>query len=365
MLLFEARWYWRTVVAAYQVFGLRAACTFAVRRLCYQLLTRATLALDRIFIPGLSGVEVRRPVFLIGHPRSGTTFLHRLLTQTNEFCVFQTWEIFVPSLVLRRIVRPLIVRLVAKGKGEFLPKSSGHQGALKEIEEEELLFFHNWNTQFMSCLTPLAFSDHDFGELVFADDQPARLQRSTMAHLKRCFQRQIYQTGKPQLVTKMNYSAMRVRALLAAFPDAKFIYIHRSPLETIPSHLTLHRNLFDRLFDMQRVPQERLQRYYQRRYQHNLAFYQYMHELIEQKVLPPDRFMLLNYADLLQDLTGVVQRVVEFAGLQLSPELQELIEAQSKQQTSYRREHENLDLDEFGLTQARISKDFHFALNKG
>lgn len=40
--------------------------------------------LDHLFFPGFKKVEVKRPVFIIGHPRSGTTFIHKLFTQTDE-----------------------------------------------------------------------------------------------------------------------------------------------------------------------------------------------------------------------------------------------------------------------------------------
>ena len=37
-------------------------------------------ALDWLLFPGLRKLEVREPIFMVGHARSGTTLTHRLLS---------------------------------------------------------------------------------------------------------------------------------------------------------------------------------------------------------------------------------------------------------------------------------------------
>jgi hypothetical protein len=353
------RLYWHTLGGTWRAFGLsKELWVYGFRRAMLTGMVRMCLALDHLFFGKFRRVSVPAPVILIGHPRSGTTFVHRLLTQTDEFCVFRFWEIMAPSLTLRKFVRKPIQRLIGRGGGSFFPKQVGHSTGAAEVEEEELLFLHTGNTQFITCLSPLAFSDWDFGELVHADDQPEGMKRSAMKFLRGCFQRQILDSGKTRVVAKMNYSAMRIRSMLEEFPDAKFVYIVRSPLECIPSHLTLHRNMFDHMWGIQRVPQRLLQRYYERRYRHNIAFYQYLEEVINSGAIPPDRLLVLPYDVLRTDLAGAMQRVVEFTGLTLSPELQQKIDEQTRAQSSYERAHKNLGLEEFGLSREQIVKDF-------
>ena len=322
------------------------------------------LALDNVFFPKYRRVKVRGPVIMIGHPRSGTTFLHRLLTETHEFCVFEAWELFFPSLTARKLVRRLIHRRIAAGKSTFFSKDVGHEMLLNSVEEEEMLFLYIDNTQFVSCVTPLAFSDAGFAELVFADDQPPRVRRKTMAFLNGCFQRQIYATGKPQIVAKMNYSGMRVRSLLEAFPDAKIVYIVRSPLETIPSHLTLDRNTFNAMWGLDRIPAATLKGYYERRYRHDVEFYQYLENVIQSGAVPADRFLVVRYDDLRNNLGETVRQVVRFTGLQVSAEFESRIQQQSQEQKSFQRKHQNLQLEEFGLSKERIVEDLAFVFDK-
>ena len=110
-LLFRAmlKIYYRILISTWKTFG------FGVIFLRWLLLgplfvffTNLTLFLDNIFFPQYRKVEVKNPVFIIGHPRSGTTFLHRLLTQTNDFAVFQLWHILLPSLTARVLLKPIM-----------------------------------------------------------------------------------------------------------------------------------------------------------------------------------------------------------------------------------------------------------------
>jgi hypothetical protein len=365
MFWFRFKLYWRTLVATWQTFGLsKPLYVYGLRRPLAMGFNQATLALDNVFFPGYRRVEVRRPLFIIGHPRSGTTFLHRLLAGTREYCTFDAWEIFIPALLARKLLRPIIERRIRSGQAVFFPKEVGHEGALDQVEEEEVLFLCNGNTQFVSCLSPLAFSDWDFTELVYADDQPEPLRRATMKFLKGCFQRQIYATGRTQVVAKMNYSGMRLRALLAAFPDARIVYVARSPLETIPSHLTLHRNMFEHQWGLTRIPKDRLDRYYERRYRHNVGFYRYVENLLDSGDLPRDQVLVLPYEQLRHDLVASMNRVAEFSGITISPTLRARIEAQGQQQKNYERRHKNLDLEEFGLTREQVVKDLEFVFDK-
>ena len=58
---------------------------------------RLKMADDRKRFPGIAAEQITAPVFVIGLPRSGTTFLHNLLTQDPRNRSPLTWEIMFPS----------------------------------------------------------------------------------------------------------------------------------------------------------------------------------------------------------------------------------------------------------------------------
>ena len=47
-----------------------------------------------------------KPVFIVGHARSGTTLMHRLMSADGDrFSYFLYWETFFPSLLQKKIIR--------------------------------------------------------------------------------------------------------------------------------------------------------------------------------------------------------------------------------------------------------------------
>lgn len=365
MFFFEVKVYFRIVKACWSTFGFsKTLFRFLFFIPTVNLINKMAFSLDNVIYPAYRSVKVEKPIFIIGHPRSGTTFLHRILTQTGEFVVFTFWETVFPSLVARKIFAPFKRRRINKGKGTVYPKEVGHEITLDSMEEEEALFYQIYNTQLLALTTPLGFADRDFKNLVFSDRQPLYVRRKTTRFLKQCFQRQMYYLNKSQVVAKMNYSGMRIKSLLEAFPDAKIIYIVRSPYETIASHLSLHRNMFDHRWGLENIPKNRLQRYYKRRYEYNVIFYRYFDEFIEKGQCEPDQLMTLTYDLLKNDLEKAVDTVVEFTGIELSDDLRSLIQQEVNMQRSYRPKHHNLELEKFGLSKAKIAKDLSFIFDK-
>lgn len=365
MIFFKLKIYLRILTASWSTFGfnkefLRFLFIMPVRLLFNSI----TLFLDNIFFPEYRKVKIEKPIIIISHPRSGSTFLHRLLTQTGEFAVFEFWQILFPALVARKILAPFIMSMIKKEKDTFYPKEVGHKMALNSIEEEELLFNHTFNTQFMTLETSLGLGDKDFLDLVYSDNQPENIRQKTVHFFKQCLQRQIFYLGKKQILAKMNYSGFRIQSLLEAFPDARIIYLVRSPYETIPSHLSLHRSIFDYKWGLKNIPANRLRRYFERRYDYNVRFYQYIEDLISKETFNPSQFMTLSYDLLKNDLGRAIEVILEFTGIEISKELRKRIQEQIKMQSSYRRKHRNLDLEEFGLSKERIAKDLSFVFDK-
>src|SRR6201995_1629446 len=53
-----------------------------------QAISAITLGLDYVFYPSHRKQQIDRPIFIIGNPRSGTTFLHRLLLGAGDMAAF-------------------------------------------------------------------------------------------------------------------------------------------------------------------------------------------------------------------------------------------------------------------------------------
>ena len=353
--------YLQILISARQTFGIGI---IFIRWLLflplYLLFTHFTLWLDKIFFPQYQQVEIKSPVFIIGNPRSGTSFLRNLLTQTDDFVSFKTWEIFFPSLTARVLVKPIINFLIKRNLTQIMPESSGHGLYLDRVEHDEFLFVHKLDTQFLLLLSPLGFGDREYPELRLYDRQPDSRRYQSVNFFKECLKRQAYYCQKQQIIAHIHFSTCRIKTLLETFPDAKFIYLIRSPLETIPSHLTLEYNTLKNQKRLQNIPQANLKRYFERRYRYDIELYRYFDEV--QTSIDANNFLVLPYDRLCTDLETSFSQIEQFTEIQPSDRLCEAVKQQARQQ--YRRKHKIIDLQQFGLTQAQISQDFDFVFSK-
>nr|MBF0221850.1 sulfotransferase [Desulfobulbaceae bacterium] len=356
--------YYRSVITSWKIYGLgKVFFAHLIGEFFLRSIAFTCLALDNIFFPDFQKKKVVRPIFIIGHPRSGTTFLHHLLTSGKNTVAFKAWHLLFPALCARVLLKPLVNSLVKKGKSEIMPDWTGHQMALEKTDEEEMLFLHTYDTQFIP-IGILGFDDREYPELRYNDQQPYEYRMKSMRFLDGCFKRQIHYTSKQQIIAQTHFSTHRLKTMLEFYPDAKFIYILRSPYHVVPSYLSLLHNSIKFRWGIEPVPEEILQRYYQRRYQAIIDLYRYFDTLQKNNKLPSDRVMVLPYDLLISDLTGAVQKIVDFTGIEFDDHLRQQVTQRAGSQKKYQRKHQVMDLKEFGLTEEMITRDFDFILKK-
>jgi hypothetical protein len=90
-------------------FRLRPLGTFGVLQV-RQAISAITLGLDRIFFSNYRKQPIDRPIFIIGNPRSGTTFLHRLLLGAGGMAAFELWEMLFPAITARKLLGGIVPR---------------------------------------------------------------------------------------------------------------------------------------------------------------------------------------------------------------------------------------------------------------
>ncbi|MBU0681088.1 MAG: sulfotransferase [Proteobacteria bacterium] len=352
--------YFRTLVVTWKIYGpSKAFFAWLLAEPLLKFFTFSTLFADRLFFPGFQKIEVKKPLFILGHPRSGTTFLHHLLTQTDDAAPFQTWHLFFPALTGRLFMKPLVNFLIKIGKTEVMPEETGHKMELNQTDEEEMLFLHNYDTNFVT-IGMLSLDDREYPELRCHDEQPRDHRLRSMRFLDGCFKRHIYDTGRKQIIAQTHFSTFRLKTMLEFYPDAKFVFVMRNPHQVIPSFFSLLHNSIEYRWGLAKIPSDVLGRYNERRYQDMLALYRYFYELQQAGELPKERVMVLPYELLRTDLETAFARVARFSGITVSDELHQIVAERAKSQQKYHRTHQVKDLAEFGLNHQRISEDFHF-----
>jgi hypothetical protein len=216
-----------------------------------EIVTWTCFLLDDVFFPGYRKQEIKAPLFIVGNPRSGTTFLHRLLAQDEEnFTWMQTWEILLaPSITQRKVVEALsgldrrlgrpVSRRINAQQQRWQRKNTLHKVALHAPEEDAYLLLHIWSTimvwLYSGVLTGLdAWARFDTA-------MTEREKQRVMDFYVKCLQRHQYAHGgdSHHYLAKNPTFSPKIDALYEHFPDAKIIYLARNPLDVIPSFASM------------------------------------------------------------------------------------------------------------------------------
>ena len=228
------------------------------RRMLVKLLLQAPLGylvhascflLDYLLFPRLWRQQVKQPVFIVGHARSGTTLAHRLLAaDTDTFSYFLYWEMFFPSLLQKKIIRvlgwmdrhwfggPVRRRLAAWDERTFGKYRHIHNMSLWNSEEDQFVMRAAFVTQQWALDVPMM----DVIDLFHVDEMPEKKRRRWLHHYRECVKRQLLLHGGDRThLSKNPLMCGWVESLIETFPDARVAVMMRNPVECIPSVLKL------------------------------------------------------------------------------------------------------------------------------
>ncbi|MGJ3249261.1 MAG: sulfotransferase family protein [Elainellaceae cyanobacterium] len=184
------------------------------------------------------------PVFIVGHWRSGTTFLYELLCQSPQFAYVSPFAVGLPweFLTLTELMRPVLERALPRDR--FIDSMQVNSDSPQEDEiglanMQPVSFYHG-------LYFPSRLREHFNAGIFFDDCSPEQIE--TWQRVTRLFfeKIQLEQPGKQLLIKNPVYTA-RVAMLRAMFPDAKFIHIYRNPYIVFQSTRNFYWKLFKEL----------------------------------------------------------------------------------------------------------------------
>ena len=278
--------------------------------------------LDRVLYPDARKTEIQAPVFIIGAARSGTTFFHRLLCLDDEhFEHFRLWEIALPSITQKKLVRRVagLVNRVAPSvssaieeweQRKFQSVQDLHKFSFNMPEEDEFLFLMPFASAAITVLFPCI---DELQHLVMLDEQPDAEREGLMKFYRECVAAQLYVHGGDRTLLSKNPAFVgKIRTISEEFPDAKFIYMIRDPLETIPSVVNLLQTAWRGLG----VQEEDILGHTPAIVGSFVCDYQHGYRVLSE--LPSDRYAIVRYEDLVLAPEETVRRVYDEVGLTLS-----------------------------------------------
>ena len=320
------------------------------------LVNRLHLIEDRRRFPEIAAEVIRRPIFITGLPRSGTTLLHALLAQDPAHRSPQVWEVMYPSPPPE------------KESYDCDPRIAKTNLQLKSIK---FLMPEFKTVHLIGARLPqecIAITSHDFRSHVFEamyhvpsyrawydqqDKRPAyEFHRRFLQHLQwRC-------PGK-RWVLKAPSHLLGLPALFQVYPDADIILTHRDPLKVLPSCASFTevlRGAFTDHLDKRLLGQEVASRWEEGA--------RLITECLRGRyVLPADRFFNVHYTELVRSPFSVIRLLYRHFDLELTEQAEQAMRRFLAENPKDKGGVHRYSLEEFGLDPAAEKRRFQFYLD--
>lgn len=319
------------------------------------LIYRILFLLDDIFFPGHKTLPVEKPLFIIGNLRSGSTFLHRLLSRDETFTSLTTWDIYLAPTIIQKKITQFVSRLDNKLGGHLhrllyafdrrtLGQFKIHPISFFQPEEDENILLHAWDSFWVTFLFP--FMDEFPNYQHFDEALPVGHRRRIMAFYKSMLQRHLYATGKKYYVAKAPAFSAKIESFVEFFPDARIIYLARNPLDMLPSTVSW-------INYSRRVFTDPGEGYFYLDEIVDLTQHWYHHPLKYLDSHPSPRHLILKYDDLIQRPEQIIRAFYEQFGYPDKPGLERIVDEAVKETLAHRSDH-SYSYEEMGFTREQI-----------
>lgn len=229
------------------------------------------------------------PLFIIGHWRSGTTYLHNMLSLNDYYGYCSTYHTTVPSVFLsnEKFIKPIVAASLPQKR----PQDDVPLGADLPQEEEygigalyPYAYYNGWcfpkNMRF-------------YNQFVCFDGVPEDIvEKWKETYLFLLKKISIYNNEK-RLILKNPANTARIKLILDLFPEAQFVHIIRNPYEVYYSMMRFMDVIISK-YCVQTPPKNILDAMM------DLYLDIYDKYLSERELIPEKNLIEVTYEDLLQ-----------------------------------------------------------------
>jgi hypothetical protein len=255
---------------------------------------------EKVYGPKVARVEIKPPVFILGHWRTGTTHLHYLLATDPRFASPNTYQVSYPHTFLTTEA------VGARLGGILIPQK-------RPMDEVRMSFQAPNEDEFALCQMTLcspylgltfprrqSYYDQFLTLRGLSEAVKVRWKRALVHFLKKL----TWRYDRP-LVLKSPPHTCRIKLLLEMFPDARFVHIHRNPYTVFQS--TRHwLGASGPWFHLQRPNHQGLE-------ERILRVYREMYDVFfeERGLIPAGQFHEVGFEELEKDPIGQVRSIYE------------------------------------------------------
>ncbi len=340
-------------------FILFVGCVIIPSILLLRVIVLFFQGLDHVFFPGFRYQEVKKPLFILSNPRSGTTFLHRLLEKDDQFTYLTLWQSLFNSITLyklveftgnvdQRIGRPITRLLDAIDRSSFKGWDGIHKTGLRYSEEDEFLFVNLFLTPGLILFFPYL---REVADIYSIDDLPDKARKKVVKNIRRAVQRHVYATRGKTFLAKNATAGGRLGIYREAFPDMRAIYIRSPLLKSVASSLSV----FTKPWSFHSPA------CYRRKYE-SLSVVEMVHSnylgiMRQRKKFADDDVIDIEYDNLVSDSEATVKSIYQHFGLSMSTEYRYRLGQGCTLAKSYKSTHV-YSIEDYGFTHQEIAHYF-------
>lgn len=327
------------------------AQTKILERLQGLLVNRLRLQNDRDRNPAIAREVIRRPIIILGLPRSGTTQLHTLLAQDPLNRTPKLWEMTLPS------PPPEAATYDSDPRIDLVNQSLEARGLMTEAmraihpfhallpEECSNIFEHCFLSLNFSATVPLPSYRRHRETADYA--QVYEFHRQFLQHLQ-------WHCPGERWVLKAPEHVLHLDALLETYPDAVVVQTHRDPRKVMPSNLdlviNLARNSGSRRDDIAEILRDECLA----NWSHGVAKTRRLRESPEINHHCID----IHFDEIVRDPQAAVAKIYAFAGLELPDDLPARIDRFLNEDTASKHGRHDYDAESLGLKVPEIDELF-------
>jgi hypothetical protein len=276
---------------------------------------------NRLYGAQVAEAQIRAPIFVLGHWRSGTTLLHSLLVTDRQFAYANAFQVSNPLTFL--LTEELVARRLKNQTARKRPQDNVEYTMDSPGEDEFGVCAISLRSPVLGWTFPRREAWYDRW-LTFREASADDIQRWQEG--LRLFLKKLTWKYERPLILKSPQHTARIRLLLELFPDARFIHIHRNPYQVF--HST--RKLYDKVIAANHLhahphPEQLTELILKRYTEMYDAFF------AERGLIPEGQYCEVSFEELEADQVGQVARIYERLNLpgfeQHRPELQKYVDS--------------------------------------
>ena len=298
----------------------------------------------------ISSSKIKQPpVIIVGHWRTGTTYLHELLSQDPQFCYVSLWHTMLPDSFL--ILDPM-----KKFLSNFLPKKRPMDEIRVDIdgpyeEEAGIAVLSLWS--FFHCLHFAGNAEEQYLKSIHFDGLTESEKKQWKENYLKFMKTVSYANNGKRLLIKNPANTARIPMLLELFPDAHFIHIYRNPYKVYLSTIKMRNRVLDKLA-LQKGEKDVIEKQVIENYKRIMnGFFK------QKKQIPKDKLVEIKYEDLVSDPIKQVEKIYKTLNLPGLNKALSNMNAYLNKQKDYKTNVYNIDNNIIN----KIQKEWKFTLD--